>query len=190
MANDARALAELFGRPWNKLSGGFALEGDVTGRLGEPTGWIKARGWDLRVPGVPASSLQADATMKDGTVTIAALESHSGPNFLRAGGEISLREPLNYRGRLEARVREVSRYLEPLGRFAPDWAQQGGVICFWDGDGTGENHSGVVSLELFDFTGDLNPVAINGKFAATYSPGNVYVSRFLLDRGPLSLSAS
>ncbi|MFM8231780.1 MAG: hypothetical protein ACKOAL_11210, partial [Chthoniobacterales bacterium] len=190
VANDARALAELFGRPWNKLSGGFALEGDVTGRLGEPTGWIKARGWDLRVPGVPASSLQADATMKDGTVTIAALESHSGPNFLRAGGEISLREPLNYRGRLEARVREVSRYLEPLGRFAPDWAQQGGVICFWDGDGTGENHSGVVSLELFDFTGDLNPVAINGKFAATYSPGNVYVSRFLLDRGPLSLSAS
>lgn len=190
VAGDARKLADLFGRPWNKLSGGFMLEGDIKGRLGEPTGWIKVRGWDLRVPGIPASSLQADATMKDGAVNVAALESHSGPNFLRASGEISLREPLNYRGRLEARVREVSRYLEPLGRFAPDWAQKGGVICFWDGDGTGENHSGVVSLELFDFTGEMNPVPINGKFAATYSPGNVYVSRFFLDRGPLSLSAS
>ena len=190
VAKDARSLTDLFGQPWNKLSGGFTLEGDVTGRLGEPSGWIKARGWDLRLPGVPASSLQADATMKGGTLNIAALESHSGPNFLRAGGEISLREPLNYRGRLEARVREVSRYLEPLGRFAPDWAQQGGVICFWDGDGTGANHSGVVSLELFDFTGELNPVPVNGKLAATYSPGNVYVSRFFLDRGPLSLSAS
>lgn len=190
VAKDARALTDLFGRPWNKLSGGFTLEGDLTGRLGEPSGWVKVRGWDLRVPRVPASSLQADVTMKDGTVTIAALESHSGPNFLRAGGELSLREPLDYRGRLEARVREVSRYLEPLGRFAPDWAQQGGVICFWDGDGSGENHSGVVSLELFDFTGELNPVPVNGKFAATYSPGNVYVSRFFLDRGPLSLSAS
>lgn len=190
VAKDARALTDLFGRPWDKLSGGFTLEGDVTGRLGEPSGWIKSRGWDLRVPGVPASSLQADVTMNGGMVNIAALESHSGPNFLRAGGEVSLREPLNYRGRLEARVREVSRYLEPIGRFAPDWAQQGGVICFWDGDGTGENHSGVVSLELFDFTGELNPVPVNGKFAATYSPGNVYVSRFFLDRGPLSLSAS
>lgn len=189
-ANDAHSLAELFGAPWNKISGGFTLEGDVTGRLGEPSGWLKARGWDLRVPGIPASSLQSDISMSGGTVTIAAFESHSGPNFLRAGGEISLSEPLNYRGRLEARVREVSRYLEPLGRLAPDWAQQGGVICFWDGDGTGENHSGVVSLELFDFTGDLNPEPINGKLVASYSPGNVYVSRFFLDRGPLSLSAS
>jgi len=190
VAKDARALAELFGRPYNKISGGLALEGEVSGRLGEPSGWLKARGWDLRAPGIPASSLQADVTMKGGTVAVAGLESHSGPDFLRAGGEISLREPLTYRGRLEARVREVSRYLEPLGRFAPDWAQQGGVICFWDGDGTGASHSGVISLELFDFTGRLNPVPVNGKVAATYSPGNVYVSRFFLDRGPLSLSAS
>lgn len=189
-ANDAHSLAELFGAPWNKLSGGFTLEGDVTGRLGEPSGWLKARGWDLRVPGIPASSLQSDISMSGGAVTVAGFESHSGPNFLRAGGEVSLLEPLSYRGRLEARVREVSRYFEPLGRFAPDWARQGGVICFWDGDGTGSNHSGVISLELFDFTGDLNPEPINGKLVASYSPGNVYVSRFFLDRGPLSLSAS
>lgn len=187
---DLQVLSDLFGRPWSKISGGLTLGARVGGRLGEPAGWIKARGWDLRAPGVPVSSLQADLVMQGGAVTVSGLESHSGPNFLRAGGEVSLREPLSYRGRLEARVREMSRYLEPLGRFAPDWARQGGLILFWDGDGSGKSHSGVVSLELFDFTGELNPVPINGKFAATYSPGNVYVSRFLLDRGPLSLSAS
>lgn len=185
-----RALADLFGSPWNRISGGMTLGARVEGSMGRPTGWIRARGWDLRVPGIPASSLQADITMQGGTIRIAGLESHSGPDFLRASGEASLREPLSYRGQLEARVREMSRYLEPLGRFAPDWASQGGVLVFWDGDGADDNHSGVVSLELFDFTGDMNPVPVSGKIAATYSPGNVYVSRFLLNRGSLSLSAT
>jgi hypothetical protein len=43
---------------------------------------------------------------------------------------------------------------------------------------------------LVRFTGDLNPVPVNGKFSGSYSPGNIYISRFLLDRGPLSLSSS
>jgi len=189
-ARDVHALTELAGRPWNKLSGGLELDGKISGRLGEPTGWLRARGWDLLAPGLPPSSLQADMVMEGGLLKISDIESHSGPNFLRGSGEVALKEPLSYRGRLEARVREVSRYLEPLGRFAPDWAREGGLLLFWDGDGTDHSHSGVVSLELVRFTGDLNPVPLNGKFAATYSPGNVYVSRFLLDRGPLSLSAS
>lgn len=190
-AREVRDLADLLGLPRNKqISGGMTLEGKITGRLGEPAGWLRARGWDLRAPGIPAASLQADAVFADGAVNIAAAESHSGPDFMRASGEISLRGSFTYRGRLEARIREVSRYLEPLGRFAPDWARQGGVLLFWDGDGTESAHSGVVSLELYNFSGDLNPVPVNGKFAATYSPGNVYVSRLLLDRGPLSLSAS
>ena len=189
-AKDVRALADLFGAPWNKVSGGLEARAQVTGRLGEPAGWFKARGWNLRVPGVPAGTLQADAVFGDGNAKITVLESHSGPNFVRASGEISLKEPLAYRGRLEARIGEVSRYLENLGRFAPDWARQGGALVFWDGDGTATAHSGVVSLELFDFTGELNPVPLNGKVAASYSPGNVYISRLFLDRGPLSLSAS
>ncbi|MEY3479562.1 MAG: TamB, inner membrane protein subunit of complex [Verrucomicrobiota bacterium] len=189
-AKDARALAELFGRPYNKISGGFTIEGDVSGRLGEPSGWLKARGWDLRVPGIPPGSLQADAVFERASAKITSLEFQNGPDFLRASGEFSLGQTPAYRGHLETRIREVSRYLEPLGRFAPDWAREGGALVFWDGDGTGSAHSGVVSLELVRFIGDLNPVAVNGKFAATYSPGNVYVSRLLLDRGPLSLSAS
>lgn len=189
-AKDVRALTDLFGRPWHKLSGGLDAQARITGRLGAPSGWLKARGWDLRVPGVPPGTLQADVTFAEGNAKIAALESHSGPDFVRASGEVSLKEPLAYRGRLEARIREASRYLENLGRFAPDWARRGGAFVFWDGDGTASAHSGVVSLELFDFTGELNPVPLNGNIAASYSPGNVYVSRLLLDRGPLSLSAS
>ena len=189
-ARDMRGLAELAGRPWSKLSGGLELDGKISGRLGEPVGWLRVRGWDLAVPGLPPGALQADLVMEGGMLKILDLESHSGPNFLLGSGELSLRQPLSYRGRLEARVREVSRYLEPLGRFAPDWAREGGLLLFWDGDGKDHAHSGVVSLELVKFTGDLNPVPVNGKFAATYSPGNIYVSRFLLDRGPLSLSAS
>lgn len=191
VAGEVRDLIDLVGFPRNKqISGGMTLQGQVSGRLGDPAGWIRAGGWDLRAHGIPAASLQADVIFADSAVNISAAESHSGPDFVRASGEISLRESFAYRGRLEARVREVSRYLETLGHFAPDWARQGGVILFWDGDGTESAHSGVVSLELYNFLGDLNPVPVNGKFAASYSPGNVYVSRLLLDRGPLSLSAS
>ncbi|MBU3664888.1 MAG: hypothetical protein FGM15_03290 [Chthoniobacterales bacterium] len=188
--SDVRALADLLGRTQNNLSGSLVVQGKLAGRLGDPSGWFRARGWNLRAPGIPVASLQADILFANGGVNISSVESHSGPDFVRASGEISLKDSLTYRGRLEARAREVSRFLEPLGRFAPDWARQGGVLLFWDGDGTESAHSGVVSFELFNFAGDLNPVPVNGKFAATYSPGNFYVSRLLLDRGPLSLSAS
>ena len=186
---DLRAIAAFFREPWNSLSGAMRLDGSMSGRAGDGTGWLSLRGWDIEARGVPVDSIQADATMQGREISLANLEAWSGRNFLRAVGGVSLGETLEYRGRLESRVGELARYLEPLGRFAPDWAREGGVLLFWDGDGTAGAHSGVVSLELVNFTGDLNPVPVNAKFAATYSPGNAYISRFLLHRGESSLSA-
>ena len=183
------SLTGLFGAPWNELSGGLRVEGKGSGRASEGEGWLTVRGWDLRARGIPASSLQADLALEGRDLKLTGLDAQSGPDFARGHGQLTLDESLNYQGRLELRVREVSRYLEPLGRFAPDWAREGGVLLFWDGDGTAATHSGVATLELVRFTGDLNPVPVNGKLSATYSPGNIYVSRFLLDRGPLSLSS-
>lgn len=188
--NDAASLAGLFGPPWSEISGGFTVEGSASGRAGDGEGWLKLRAWNLRARGIRPASLQADLVLQGRDLKLAGLAAQSGPNFLRGHGQLSLQKPLAYQGRLELRVREVARYLEPLGRFAPDWAREGGVLLFWDGDGTAEAHSGVASLELVKFTGDLNPVPVNAKLTATYSPGNIYVSRFLLDRGPLSLSSS
>ena len=185
-----RALTGLFGAPWNELSGGLRVEGKGSGRASDGEGWLKVRGWDLRARGIPASSLQADFKLEGRDLKLTGLEAQSGPDFARGGGQLTLDDPVSYQGRLELRVREVSRYLEPLGRFAPDWAREGGVLLFWDGDGTATAHSGVATLELVRFTGDLNPVPVNGKLSASYSPGNIYVSRFLLDRGPLSLSST
>ncbi|MEX1045036.1 MAG: translocation/assembly module TamB domain-containing protein [Chthoniobacterales bacterium] len=183
------SLAGLFGAPWNELSGGLRVEGQGSGRASDGEGWLKVRGWGLQARGIPASSLQADLKLEGRDLKLSGLDAQSGPDFARGRGQLTLDQSLNYQGRLELRVREVSRYLEPLGRFAPDWARQGGVLLFWDGDGTTTMHSGVVTLELVRFTGDLNPVPVNAKLSATYSPGNLYVSRFLLDRGPLSLSS-
>lgn len=187
---DLRALAGLFGAPWNELSGGLTLDGQGSGRAADGEGWLRVRGWDLRARGVPGSSLQADFSLGGRDLRLTSLHAQSGPNFLRGHGRLSLDDSLTYQGRLELRVREVARYLEPLGRFAPDWAREGGGLLFWDGDGTATAHSGVATLELVRFTGDLNPVPVNGQLSASYSPGNIYVSRFLLDRGPLSLSSS
>lgn len=185
-----RALAGLFPAPWNELSGGLRVEGRGAGRASDGEGWLKVRGWDLRARGIPTGSLQADLRLEGRDLKLTGLDAQSGPDFARGGGQLTLGEPLNYQGRLELRVREVSRYLEPLGRFAPDWAREGGVLLFWDGDGTATTHSGVATLELVRFTGDLNPVPVNGKLSGSYSPGNIYISRFLLDRGPLSLSSA
>ena len=185
-----RALAGLFGPPWNELSGGLRVEGKASGQASEGEGWLKIRGWDLRARGIPAGSLQADLKLEGRDLKLTGFEAQSGPDFARGGGQLALADPLSYQGRLELRLREVSRYLEPLGRFAPDWAREGGVLLFWDGDGSAAAHSGVATLELVRFTGDLNPVPVNGKLSASYSPGNIYVSRFLLDRGPLSLSST
>jgi hypothetical protein len=185
-----RALAALFGPPWNGLSGGLRAEGQGSGQAADGRGWLKVRGWDLSLRGLPPGSLQADLKLEGRDFKLTNLDAQSGSDFLRGGGQLTLDDSLSYQGRLELRIREVARYLGPLGRFAPDWAREGGVLLFWDGDGTASAHSGVSTLELVRFTGDLNPVPVNGKFSGSYSPGNIYVSRFLLDRGPLSLSSS
>ena len=185
-----RALAALFGPPWNGLSGGLRAEGQGSGQAADGRGWLKVRGWDLSLRGLPPGSLQADLKLEGRDFKLTNLDVQSGSDFLRGGGHLTLDDSLSYQGRLELRIRELARYLGPLGRFAPDWAREGGVLLFWDGDGTASAHSGVSTLELVRFTGDLNPVPVNGKFSGSYSPGNIYISRFLLDRGPLSLSSS
>ncbi len=185
-----RALSGLFGAPWNELSGGLRVEGRGSGKASDGEGWLKVRGWDLSARGIPSGTMQADFKLEGRDLKLTGLEAQSGPDFARGGGQLTLGDPVSYQGRLELRVREVSRYLARIGRFAPDWAQQGGVLLFWDGDGSAAAHSGVATLELVRFTGDLNPVPVNGKLSASYSPGNIYVSRFLLDRGPLSLSST
>lgn len=185
-----RALAGLFGAPWNELSGGLRIEGRGSGKASDGDGWLKVRGWDLTARGVPSGTMQADLKLEGRDLKLTGLEAQSGPDFARGGGQLTLGDPLSYQGRFELRVREVSRYLARAGRFAPDWARQGGVLLFWDGDGSATAHSGVATVELVRFTGDLNPVPVNGKLSASYSPGNIYVSRLLLDRGPLSLSST
>ena len=185
---DVRALSELIGGPWKESSGSVRIDGQAGGKLGEGNGWLVMRGWNLQLRGVPVSSLEVGLQMNRSDIKISGCEAWSGGNFLRASGEISLAETPGYRGRMEMRVSDVARYLEPLGRFAPDWAREGGVLFFWDGDGSAGNHSGVTTLELVQFIGDLNPVPVNMKLSATYSPGNLYLGRCLLTRGPLSLS--
>jgi hypothetical protein len=187
---DLCALTSLAGAPWNELSGGLRVEGRASGKASDGEGWLKVRGRDLRARGIPSSTIQADLQLEGRDLKLVRLEAQSGPDFARGGGTLTLGNPLSYQGRLELHVREVSRYLARLGTFAPDWAREGGVLLFWEGDGTGAAHSGVATLELVRFTGDLNPVPVNGKLSASYSPGNVYVSRFLLDRGPFSLSST
>ncbi|MEX1010028.1 MAG: hypothetical protein WEC72_01660, partial [Chthoniobacterales bacterium] len=143
---NVRALAGLFGAPWNELSGGLRVEGQGSGKAVDGSGWLKVRGWDLAARGVPAGALQADVKLEGRDLKLTGLDAQSGANFLRGGGHLTLDESLSYQGRLEMRVREVARYLEPLGRFAPDWAREGGVLLFWDGDGAASVHSGVVTL--------------------------------------------
>lgn len=187
---DLRALGALFGDPWSGLSGGLSVTGRASGQAADGQGWLKLRGWGLQGRGLPASAWQADVELEGRDLKLTALDVQSGRDFARGFGRVSLDDTLRYQGRLELRVQEVARYLEPLGRFAPDWARQGGVLLFWDGDGTAAAHSGVATVELVKFTGDLNPVPVNAKLSASYSPGNIYVSSFLLDRGPLSLSST
>ena len=186
---DLSALAALVGDRGKNSAGAVQAHGAVAGTARDSKGWSSLRGWNLRLRGMPVNWLQADAFSNGRDISLAGIEAWSGVNFLRGEGLVSISDKLAYQGRLELRVREIARYLEPIGRFAPDWAREGSVLLFWEGDGAGDAHSGVASLELVKFTGDLNPVPVNANLVATYSPGNIYVSRFLLDRGPLSLSS-
>lgn len=187
---DLSRLHALLGWPRGEWSGALQVDGSAAGKLGDGAGWLRVRGWDLRAQGIPATSLQADLRLDGARLDFLSGEAQSGPNNARARGHLNLGPSLTYQGRLELRVRDVSRYLELLGRRAPDWAREGDVKLLWEGDGSQGSHSGVADFELSRFTGDLNPVPVNARLQATYAPGNVYVSRLMLDRGPLELTTS
>lgn len=183
-------LQALLGFPRGEWSGGLQVDGSAAGKLGDGSGWLRVRGWDLRTKGIPPTALQADLRLDGSRLDFVSAEAQSGPNNADARGHINLGEKLAYQGRLELRVREVSRYFELMGRRAPDWAREGDVKLLWEGDGMKGSHSGVADLELAKFTGDLNPVPVNARMQATYAPGSIYVSRLRFDRGPLELTTS
>lgn len=187
---EVRRLHALLGFPRGEWSGGLQVDGSAAGKLGDGSGWLRVRGWDLRTKGIPPTALQADLRLDGSRLDFVSTDAQSGPNNADARGQIDLGEKLAYQGRLELRVRDVSRYLELLGRRAPDWARKGDVKLLWEGDGMKDSHSGVADLELAKFTGDLNPVPVNARMQATYAPGSIYVSRLRFDRGPLELTTS
>ena len=187
---EVRRLHALLGFPRGEWSGGMQVDGSAAGKLGDGAGWLRVRGWDLRTKGIPPTALQADLRLDGSRLDFVSAGAQSGPNNADARGHIDLGENLAYQGRLELRVRDVSRYLELLGRRAPDWAREGDVKLLWEGDGMRGSHSGVADLELAQFIGDLNPVPVNARMQATYAPGSVYVSRLKFDRGPLELTTS
>lgn len=187
---EVRRLHALLGFPRGEWFGGLQVDGSATGKLGDGAGWVRVRGWDLRTKGIPPTALQADLRLDGSRLDFVSAQAQSGPNSADARGHIDLGEKLAYQGRVELRVRDVSRYLELLGRRAPDWAREGDVKLLWEGDGMKGSHSGVADLELAKFIGDLNPVPVNARMQATYAPGSIYVSRLKLDRGPLELTTS
>ncbi len=187
---DPGRLLALAGMPPDWIGGSVLLDGTLTGRDGRLDGWLGLRAWQGQLRGVPVTSARADFLLQGREVSMAGAEIWSGKDFLRASGRLALDTMRSYAGRLELRAAEVTRYLAPLGAAAPEFAREGGVLVFWEGDGTADSHSGAFTLELVRFTGEWNNVPVNARIAGTYSPDNLYLSRVLLDRGPLSLSTA
>ncbi len=180
-------LAGLFGGPLDEASGRMTAAGSVSGRAGRVEGFLSVEASDITFRTLPPSSLRAEAVFRDGSIELAKCDVFSKKDSASLRGTISQSSPHQYAAELDARVADLAMYLSPF--HAPGAAQvyAGAVTARWQGDGTPKSHSGAFDIQLQNFVSGATPSGLTGDFSGTYSPQNVYFSKFQVEKGPLKL---
>jgi Uncharacterized protein conserved in bacteria len=182
------ALAGLFGKPFDEMSGRMSLSGSVSGKPGAINGFLSAEGSQMGFRDRPVESGRLEVTFVNSEARVTQCELWSGLDYIRGKGSVQLQPPHQYSGEVQARVEDVAAYLGLLRTRNILPIRKGIAQIRWQGDGTATSHSGAFQIALDKFVSAFTPSGLTGRFAGTYSPQNIYFSGVELEQGPLRFS--
>ncbi len=185
---DLGALAGLFGPPFDDMSGRMSLSGSINGQAGKLGGFLSLEGSGMGFRKHPIESGRVEVTFVNTEAQVAQCEFWSGEDFLRAKGSVEISAPHTYSGEIQARTRNLAGYPDFFQGIKIPELRAGAVQVRWQGDGTVSAHSGAFNVSLENLMSDLTPSGVTGHIGGTYSPQNVYLSGFELERGSLRFS--
>ena len=173
-------LAGLLGKPWDEAAGRMTATGTVKSQGGEWDGFLSMEASEVEFRSMQLDVLRGDAVFRRGDLEIVRCEAYSGKDELIATGNVAIAVPHHYSAALTARVADLSRPLAPLRALGAVAISAGAAQIVWQGDGTAKSHSGAFDITLRDFVSRPTPAGITGRFTGTYSPQNIYFSKFEL----------
>lgn len=188
-------LSALFGPAVANLSGKLQINGAVRAHNKSFQGQLKASGSTLYYRTAPLDTLVAVVDLEGNDIRITTAEFVRGSDFLRGSGTVSILGEKRYEGKVSASIADLALYsafMEPP--FVPS-AFAGGLVLDWSGDGSANAHSGAFRAQFKKIRPLVSaPEApkwqpLNLDAEGSYSPENIYFSRFDLVNAETMLSA-
>lgn len=184
---DLADLADLAGESLRGTTGQARFSGELRGGQGQYTGTLEASAEKVTWSGTPLGALQLALEAKGRDVFLRKLTVQNGKDSLAGEGSVEVPAPHQYTASLKGRIADVQAYSKLIPALV-ELQSSGGVDLDWQGDGSAATHSGAFTLWLKDLVLPWTPEGLNGKFAGTYSPENVYLSEVDLRRAALHLT--
>jgi autotransporter translocation and assembly factor TamB len=179
------------------LAGRIDGRGSVKMTDGVPAGDIVLDGGGFSLGDFRAESLAAKVRVADRTATVEELALRfNAKDAITLSGNAGVAAPFPYRGKLEARVRDLAIFHPLLGLFDVKDDVAGGLAIDWSGQGDGTpppapappKHDGTLNVELNNARygrTDLREFVL----AAQYRPGFVETTAFRAQSGPTAVAA-
>lgn len=205
------SLTDLFDDllPLDESEGQIHVQADFQQKNTTRSGHLSLQSEQLTIKNIPLGKVNAKAKIQEDDLTIETLQADSANTQLTARGDLQITAPHRYQGELKLDVKDLSPYLAAIDELSStpvsptetndseaEKKQQddllkklsGGLSLTWNGDGVASAHSGAFELALENIKTPEYPVGLRGQFTGTYSPENLYLSKFELFGDPLQLS--
>ncbi len=186
---ELESLGGLLGDPKGDLTGRMTAAGALSGREGQLEGYLSVESSGIRYRSLPETSLKLEAVFRRKEAEIAKLEINSGKDRVGVRGTVGIAAPHTYAAEVEGRIADLAAYLRPFRAPGTTVVSSGSLAGKWQGDGTWNAHSGAFDIQLANLVSDATPGGLSGAFTGTYSPQNLYFSKFTLEKGPLRLNS-
>lgn len=187
-------LSALFGTDPASIAGKLQVDGAVRGQSKNFSGQLIIAGSHLSYRAAPLDELHAAVKLSGNEIQVPNAEIIHGADFVRGRGVVNILGEKRYWGELKASMADLALYSAIMQPPVAPRAFAGGLTLDWSGDGAARAHSGAFSARLKKVrplggadAAEWHPLDLDAE--ATYSPDNLYFSRFLLADSDTWLSA-
>lgn len=184
-------LSALLGAEFANTAGQLTIDGAVRGQKQAFNGQLTVSGAHLSYRTAPLDKLEATLKIAGNELQITNAELAHGSDFLRGHGVVNILGEKRYWGEVKASVADLALYSAFLQPPITPEALAGGLVLDWSGDGTAMAHSGAFTAQLRKIrplvAAEAHPLDVDAE--GTYSPANIFFSKFVLSDSETKLSA-
>lgn len=180
--NNLSELSALLGPGFGDTSGKATIDGAIRGQDRSFSGQLMVAGSRLSYRTAPLDTLQAEIKLNGNELQLTRCEFRHGDDYVRGNGVVNIIGDKRYWAQIKASLQDVALYSAFMEKPLVPVQLAGGLVLDWSGDGTASAHSGAFNAQFrkLRILNEKSSHPVNADLEATYSPGNVFFSKFLV----------